>query len=52
MIDKLDDDAISKSIKNDVEFEKILKEYKIVIHELKIRCVNRYGERAVDWFGI
>ena len=34
------------------EYDRILEEYKKVIQELKLRCVNKYGNHAVEWFGI
>lgn len=41
-----------KTINRSPEFEALLVEYKKVIQALKIRCVNKYGVRAVDWFGL
>lgn len=50
--ENFDPDSTGKPNNHNTEFEKIMKEYKIVIQQLKIRCVNRYGARALDWFGI
>ena len=52
MIESSDENAISKSIRNDAEFERILEEYKKVIQQLKEKAVKKYGYKAEKWFGI
>lgn len=37
---------------HDSRFSKSLKEYFIVLEAFKQRCIEKYGARAEEWFGV
>ena len=34
------------------KFELALYEYMLVLRQIRLKCVRKYGKRANDWFGI
>ena len=55
MIDSMDVNGISRSIKNDAKFEVVLKEYILALENLKQRTIDKYGLKQVKimfpkWF--